>query len=71
MFDFNSDIFKPIIGARLIRDEAKKQAGLEQLSEVPAEGKVVNPELGNEIKTLPQGKEMLNIGSEGGSKERG
>jgi len=35
MIDFNNDMFKPIIGARLIRDEAEKQAGLKQLGELP------------------------------------
>ena len=71
MFDLNSDMFKPIIGARLIRDEVKKQAGLKQLGEVPAEGEVVNPEPGNEIKPLPQGEGIRNIGLKGGNKERG
>lgn len=70
MFDFNSDMFKPIIGARLIRDEAKRQADLKQLGEVPVEG-IVNSEPGNEIKTLPQGQEIPNTGLKGGSKERG
>lgn len=69
MFDLDNDMFKPIIGARLIRDEAEKQAALKQPGEVPVEG-AVNPLPGKEIKTLPQGQEIQNTSLKGGSKER-
>lgn len=63
MFDLNSDMFKPIIGAKLIRDEAKNQAGLNQLGEVSTEGDI-NP-------LLPlKGQEIQNTSLKGGGKER-
>ena len=37
MFDVESDMFKPLIGARLIREEAKEQADLVQDSKRSAE----------------------------------
>lgn len=69
MIDFNNDMFKPIIGARLIRDEAEKQAGLKQLGELPVEG-AASPLPEKEIKSLPQGQEIENTSPRGGSKER-
>lgn len=69
MFDFDNNMFKPIIGARLIRDEAEKQATLKQPGEVPVEDGV-NPLTGKEIKTLPQAQEIQNTSLKGGSKER-
>lgn len=70
MFDSNSDVFKPIIGARLISDEAEKQASLKKLGESPVEGSI-NPKLGKEVETLQEGEEILNIAPKGGNKERG
>lgn len=70
MFNLDSDMFKPIIGGRLIRDEAKKQAALKQPGEVQIEGAVKNPLPGKEIKTLPQGQEIQNTSLKGGRKER-
>lgn len=68
MFDFDNDMFRPIIGARLIREEAEKQASLKKPGENPVEGSV-NPEPGKEIEALQVGEGALNIAPKGRNKE--
>lgn len=83
MFDMDNDMFKPIIGARLIREEWKRsQTEIEGIEESQA-GIGTTPELGGEamiqgtgIETLGlesattiPGTEALNHTPKGGSKE--
>lgn len=68
MFDIDSDMFKPIIGARLLRDEAQRQTDLKK----PEENQTVEgqaPELGDAA-TIPGVRtETPNIIPNGRNKE--
>lgn len=70
MFDFDNDMFRPIIGARLIREEAKEQTGLKKPGESPVEGSVKQG-LEKETKTLQAEEGMLNIAPKGKNREIG
>ncbi|QQG44042.1 MAG: hypothetical protein HYW86_04220 [Candidatus Roizmanbacteria bacterium] len=77
MFDPNNDSFKPIIGARLIRDEAKKQTEKLVKPEDPLEpqGDIVKETLDIDISRPPEifqrSETVVNISPKGGNKERG
>lgn len=68
MFDIDSDMFKPFIGARLIHDEAQRQVDLKKLGgDQNVEGQT--PEL-VDVAMLPEvGTEATNIIPNGRNKE--
>ena len=70
MFDIYSDMFKPIIEARLIRKEAEEQGSLKELEKNTVKENV-NLELGEEMGALQVKEKVLDRVSKRGNIERG